>query len=309
MVIRSSSSRDIEQLIADLREGGNAREAAVARLRVIGSRADERLASFMASDASADARTAALRALEGREETRARQIARAACDDTDPAVVIAAIAVLRVWVARESGTEVLDALSGIALDPHRDSGVRLAALDALAELPPDIVRPLLQGMPSSLRPDPNAADALDAIDDPLAMSAWIADHREAPLSSLHEAVARIREQEQQDPPTRIREAWIIARGAAHAALADRGSRVALYDLRESFDSAKTPLPLDFLSAMSTLGDATCLEPLARAWFATPTDSWWRERLREAAADVIARGKLTGRHQALKRVRAKYPDFV
>jgi hypothetical protein len=309
VVIRSSSSRNVEQLIADLREGGNSREAAVARLRVIGSRADERLASFIASDAPADARTAALRALEGREEARARQIAHAACDDTDPAVVIAAIAVLRGWVARESGTEALDALSGVALDPRRDAGVRLAALDALSELPPDIVRPLLQGIPSSLRPDPNAAEALATLDDPLAMSAWIADHRDAPLSSLHEAVVRIREQELQGPLAQIRQAWIVARGAAHSALAERGSRVALYDLRESFDSAQTPLPLDFLSAVSTLGDATCLEPLARAWSATPTDSWWRNRLREAAADIMKRGKLTSRHQALKRVRAKYPDFV
>ena len=116
-------------------KGATRREAAVARLRVIGGRADERLASFIASDAPSSGRTAALRALEGREEARARQIARAACDDTDPDVAIAAIAVLRGWVARESGTEVLDVLSGVALDPRREAGVRLAALDALSELP------------------------------------------------------------------------------------------------------------------------------------------------------------------------------
>ena len=138
---------------------------------------------------------------------------------------------------------------------------------------------------------------------------WIADHRDAPLSALHEAVVRIRGQDLDGLPTQIRQAWTVARGAAHAALAERGSRVALYDLRESFDSARTPLPLDFLSAMSTLGDATCMEPLARAWSAAPDDTWWRDRLRETAADIMKRDKLTGRHPAIKRLRAKYPDFV
>ena len=306
MVIRASSSRDIEQLMVDLREGGSAREAAVARLRVIGGRADGRLASFIASDAASSGRQAALRALEGREEARARQIARAACDDTDSDVAIAAIAVLRGWVSHESGTEVLDVLSGIALDPRREGVVRLAALDALSEFPADIVRPLLQRMPASLKSDGSVGEALD---NPLAMSEWIAGHRDAPLSALHEAIVRSRSQDQDGLPTHIRQAWTVARGAAHAALAERGSRVALYDLRESFDAARTPLPLDFLSAMSALGDVTCMEALARAWSAAPEDTWWRDRLRETAADILKRDKLTGRHPAIKRLRSRYPDFV
>lgn len=306
MVIRASSSRDIEQLIGDLREEGNAREAAVARLRVIGSRADERLASFISSDATSDGRQAALRALEGRKEARPRQIARAACDDADSGVAIAAIGVLRGWVAHESGTEVLDVLSGVALDNRREGAVRLAALDALSEFPEDIVRPLLQRVPASLRSDENIGEALD---NPLAMSEWVAGHRDAPLSALHEVVVRTRSQDLDGLPTQIRQAWTVARGAAHAALAERGSRVALYDLRESFDSARTPLPLDFLSAMGTLGDATCMEALAHAWSVAPDDTWWRDRLRETATDIMKRGKLTGRHPAIKRLRSKYPDFV
>lgn len=293
-----------------LREGPVARrETAVARLRVIGSRADERLAAFIASDAPAEGRTAALRVLEGREETRVRHIARAACDDRDSTVATAAVAVLRGWVLHEHGTEVLDTLSGVALDPQRDAGVRLAALDALSELPSDIVRPLLQGMPSSLRPDADPTRTLETLDDPLAMSAWIADHPDASLSALHEAITRITEKEQEGPPTHTLQAWTLARGAAHAALARRGSRVALYALRESFDSATAPLPLDFLSAMSVVGDATCLEPLARAWSASPNDSWWRDRLRDAAVNIMRRETLTGRHAAVKRLRAKYPGFA
>lgn len=310
MVIRSSSSRDVEQLIGVLRDGTAARrESAVARLRVIGRRADERLATFIASDAPAEGRAAALGALDGREDDRAHQMASLACDDPQPGVAVAALAVLRGWIANERGTEILEVLSRVALDPQRDSSVRLAALDALSELPPDIVRPLLQGVPASLRTVPTPVETLQTLDDPLVMSEWIADHINAPLSALHEAVTRIREKELERPPTPIRQAWTLARGAAHVALAQRGSRVALYDLRESFDSATTPLPLDFLSAMSALGDATCLEPLARAWSASPDDPWWRDRLRETARDIVTGHHLTGRHATLKRLRSKYAGFV
>jgi hypothetical protein len=85
--------------------------------------------------------------------------------------------------------------------------------------------------------------------------------------------------------------------------------VALYDLRESFDAAQSPLPLDFLFAVRTLGDASCLEPLARAWTASPREEWWRSRLAEAAAEIITRDKLTGRSAVVKRLRAKYAGFI
>ena len=45
-----------------------------------------------------------------------------------------------------------------------------------------------------------------------------------------------------------------------------------------------------------------LETLARAWSALPpSDVWWRERLADAAAAIMARLKLTRRHAAVKRV--------
>jgi hypothetical protein len=247
--------------------------------------------------------------LDGREGRRPRQIAQAACDDPDPAVAAAAIAVLRGWVAREDGTESLDLLSRVALDANRDDRVRLAALDALSELPADIVRPLLQQMPASLRPEAHPVVALDTVDDPLAMSDWITAHRRAPLSALHAAVVRIREREQADPPAPIRQAWVTARGSAHAALAARDSRVALYDLRESFDTATHPLPPDFLTAMTAIGDATCLDAVAHAWSASPDEVWWRGQLCDVAAAILKRDKLTGRHATVKRLKAKYPGFA
>jgi hypothetical protein len=102
---------------------------------------------------------------------------------------------------------------------------------------------------------------------------------------------------------------VVARAAAHAILARRGSRVALYDLREAFDAARSPLPLDFLIAIGLIGDATCLEPMGRAWAAVPGDAWWRERLREAARDIMQHQQLTSRHASVKRIRSKWPTFL
>jgi hypothetical protein len=309
VVIRSSSSRDIERLITDLLEvSGSRRDAAVARLRIIGPRADVRLAALIRSDAPSAARAAALRALEGRPDGSALRLARASAADPDPEVARAAIAVLRGFVMQEGGTDALDVLSGLALDSQREPQVRLAALDALSELPPAVVRPLLQRMPASLLEPDGAGATLERLDDPLELHEWIAQHESAPLSTLHDVVRRCRDREAQDVPARTRVAWTTARGAAHAALARRGSRVALYDLRESFDAADSALPLDFLSAMNTLGDVTCLSPLAHAWTAS-TDGWWRERLQEAARAIVERHRLTGRHAALKRLRTQHPNFV
>ena len=99
------------------------------------------------------------------------------------------------------------------------------------------------------------------------------------------------------------------RGAAHLALAHRGSRVAVYDLRESFDRASAPLPADFLAAAARVADESCLEPMARAWSAAKSEPWWRSRLMETGADVVGRLKLTGRSATLKRLRVKWPGFV
>jgi len=101
----------------------------------------------------------------------------------------------------------------------------------------------------------------------------------------------------------------MARGAAHLVLAKRESRVALYDLRETFDTAQAPLPLDFLSAITAIGDADCLEPMARAWAASPREGWWRDRLTDAATDIINRLGLSGRSAAVKRVRTKWAGFI
>src|SRR5687767_8425595 len=100
MVIRSSSAKEIEKLVAQLREGSpTARDAAVARLRVIGARAVDRLASLARTGADAASRAAALTALEGIDDPRARTVAMESFGDPDPAVALRAVAAASRWVA------------------------------------------------------------------------------------------------------------------------------------------------------------------------------------------------------------------
>jgi hypothetical protein len=210
--------------------------------------------------------------------------------------------VLRGWLTEDGGMEVLDILTEAALDRDRPSFVRLAALDALSQLPKDIVLPVLQQV---------GAEEMGAAipDDALAAREWLVQQERAPLSTLHAFIVHARERERQEPSPRRRHEWLVTRGAAHAVLARRGSRVALYDLRETFDAASAALPLDFITAVRTLGDADSLEPMARAWAGSESDGWWKARVAEAAADIIRRLRLSGRSAALKRLRAKHPGFL
>jgi hypothetical protein len=302
VVIRAASAGEVEGLLGRLRRGsGSDREAAVARLRVLGARAVPRLTALVASpEESAAARSAALRALDGSTEARVRDAAVAAL--ADDSVAPAAIATLRPWVMRGDGIAVLEALTTLALDAARPPDARLAALDALSQLPGDVVQPLMAAAPVF-------PAAIGAADDPLAARDWLHAHPAAPLSVLHDLVVEAREREQREPAARRRDDWRVTRGAVHAALARRGSRVALYDLKETFDAAGGPLPLDYLAAMTAIGDASCLEPMARAWVATPKETWWRDRLSDAATDIMRREKLSGRSAAVRRIRAKFSGFL
>lgn len=304
MVIRSSSAREVQQLVAELRQDDAVRrEAAIARLRVLGTRAVAKVAALVRHDAHTATRVAALRVLEGIDDPQVVDVGLVALDDGERDVRIGAIGLLRPWVTREAGTRVMDALVAIALDRAQDGGVRLAALDSLSDLPRDIVQPIIEQTSVESR-------GPDNFDEPAIVQEWLSTHRDATLSQLHDVIVRIREIEAKEPGATRRRLWATARGAVHAVLAQRDSRIALYDLRETFDAADGPLPADFVTAATTIGDAACVEPLARAWSAASTSEViWRKRLSDAAAALVKRHRLTGRGAIVKRVRTKWPGFL
>jgi hypothetical protein len=100
----------------------------------------------------------------------------------------------------------------------------------------------------------------------------------------------------------------MVRASAHVALAERGSRLGVYDLRESLERSRTPLPVEFLTALSLAGDASCLEAIARA-HAEAGDTWWRDHLARAFQAIVSRQRLTKRHAALRRVEQRWPGAL
>jgi hypothetical protein len=326
--IKASAARQIETLIADLgSDRVNVREAAVARLTLLGARAVDRLLLLVDGDSPVVARAAALRALEAIADPRALDPALAALDSIDPVIAVAAAGTARVFLRGPRGAAAVDRLASVALDAKRDAAVRVAAIRALDDLDPATTAPLLE----ALRRDPqdavriatekSAAAPGDVIaraaeyglpDEPHDLGdALTRAGADVALPLLLRIIERVRERESSEPLPQRAE-WMRVRGRAHVMLAERGSRIALYDLRESIESAAQPLPVEFLAALSTAGDASCLEAIAAAYASASRQPsiedegrWWREHLADAFQLIVRREGLTRSHARIKKIEKRW----
>jgi hypothetical protein len=150
----------------------------------------------------------------------------------------------------------------------------------------------------------------DAVDPTLLKDAVEAGGGRAPLTVLHRLVevARLRETEARADADRYE--WRAARAAVHLALANRASRVAIYDVRDTIASETGILPTDFVAAAGLVGDSGCLEAIADALARVPgrvdrLEQEWRDRLFEAARAIIARERMSRRHAAARRLARKH----
>ena len=310
MVIKASAAGEIRSLIAALTGPDDAqREAAIARLSIIGARAVDRLVAAYAT-AGSDARVAILRALEPAADPRTLKIA---CDALwkGPDLAAAAAGALRPLVTSADeriAQSSLDALVSAALDREREYRVRLAALDALQDLPEAVRGPVERAVRADARTlRPVVLDG-DLPDDPAALAQAVAAQAPAAaLSVLQKLIDALREKENSTRDLEKRREWRSVRGAIHQTLANRNSRVALYDLRETIAEAADPLPVSFLAAVQEIGDVSCLEPLAAAAArAASGDGWWRDHLLDALRAIVKRERLTRRHAVMKRIAARWP---
>jgi hypothetical protein len=331
MSIRASSSKQIASLVADLAsESAVTREAAVARLTVIGARAVERLLALTAADANVPARAAAWRALEAIGDARALEpaLARLADPHVDAGEGVAAVEFVRLFLRGKQSAAAVDRLTALALAGSAPAPLRVAALRALRTLDAATIAPVLASLANDpddvLRAEASADAAPSREDDPTETVARAANvslpdepaalqravglaRASAPLPLLLRIVERVREREGAEPAAR-RQEWTMARGAAHVALATRGSRIALYDLRESLETATAPLPVEFLAALSLVGDASCLEAIAGA-HAKARNAWWREHLADTFRTIVTREKLTKRSTAVKKIEKRWPQAL
>jgi hypothetical protein len=64
------------------------------------------------------------------------------------------------------------------------------------------------------------------------------------------------------------------------------------------------LPVEFLAALSMVGDASCLEAIAAA-HARASDSWWRDHLADTFQAIVGRERLTRRHAVIKKIEKRW----
>ncbi len=330
MVIKASASREIGQLLEDLASDREVRrEAAVARLTVIGPRAIERLVASLTT-APLAGRAAALRALGAIGDARALEPALDCLDAPEATVAVAAAGAAGVFLRSPHEARVLERLTDVALDRDRDRRVRLAALLALEELPADALQPIRD----QLRRDPDpilaahatgeplpedTGDPVAALEaaaagrlprDPAVVRAWLQGAAAAvPLATVHRLIGTLRDRESAELAAAD---WLAVRAAAHELLGHRGSRVALYDLRETLERAEGPLPREFMTAVAAIGDASCLEPLAGAYVRATAAGpallgSWPGQIVDAFRTIVRRERITRRHAAIRRIETHWPE--
>ena len=303
------------------------RDTASARLAIVGPRAVETLLKALEHDMPALARAAVLRVLEAIRDPRAVSAAAAAVDDPNEEVALAAIGAMRSflrWSDARVANAVFERLTSVVLDSTREAPVRTAALEALSDVPGEAVREILQQLESDPLPDVRALAArpgsvgrpqtlaqiaaTNRCPDPRELRATIAEEGgRVPLNVLGQLLNTIRDREAAETTTPRRTEWQACRAAIHQALAARGSRLGVYDLRETLASVPGPLPVGFVAALDEVGDASCLEPVAAAYVRATRagDEWWTEHLRGAFRSIMKREKLTARSAAVKRIAAKW----
>jgi hypothetical protein len=314
-----STDREVRTLVEALGSDAARREAAVARLIIIGGRAIARLIASFESSSDRETQIAILRVLEATGDARALPIARHAVNAGGD-VAVAGIDVLKALLDRESLSVQGDALD-LLVNAARDSNAERRVRTAAAAIVDEVSRAITPGGPARQESlstgDAVLADAADGHlpDDPDLLRAAITEHAEkAPLPVVHRVIEVVRARERElsagDAKAAARRRhWRTVRGALHQALALRGSRIALYDLRETLGESGEPLPQTFIAAIQVVGDESCLEPLATAFSRTGTqDENWRHQLATAFHTVAKRERLTTKHSAMRRALARSPEL-
>lgn len=317
MPITRSQAPEVERLVTTLLAGAEVeREAAAARLRVIGARAVDHLLAALEALSPAQRRQV-LPVLEDLPDTR---ILPAVLPLTsDPETSAAALAVVRQHVrdaseARRAST--LVALRLVATDTELPLAARAAAAEMLTETrAPDTTRARPAGRDTeraAARPAPGAASrailerallgaavAGELPASPDVLRAALAHHGEArPVSELQDLVNTIASAERTASAHEALE-WAGVRAAVHLLLAARESRLGMADLRDTVERWHDRLPMGFVVALGEIGDADSLEALATAYERADSE-WVREQIVGAFRQVLRRHRLTRRHAAVKR---------
>ncbi|HET7292764.1 MAG TPA: hypothetical protein VFM88_10085 [Vicinamibacteria bacterium] len=334
MPIVASRSKEIQKLVAALGAPRPAeREAAAARLRLLGSRATLALVEAARAGPRA-ARAGALQVLGLSDDPRARRAVLATVADgdaevagcavaivsrrPDPAAALALAGALRhadpgvrgaaargLSAAFAAGVaEATEPIVGLLLDEGADEDSRLLALEAVARLPRRERTPLLarlQGT-SGLLGRRVAVLAGEPSAEARSLAAVAADLERLPKGAgavprLHDLLRRLPD----EGGTVEEEAWDL-RLRLHRELAERRSGIALYDLRAML--GRRP-PRDggvLLELVARIGDASFVPLLTALVHDSPALT---QAGAQALAAIVARERLRKTHRAVRAVKAAH----
>jgi hypothetical protein len=313
-------------------------EAAIARLAIIGRPALRQVLQRLA-EGDPTHLPCLLRVLERMGDPSSLGAIRPLLSAAAPDVAVAAVDAMGALLDAHDtsvAAAALDALTGTLLDGTRDDVVRLRAYEAIASATDrshtydeDVVEPLRAQLrrdaSAAVRASVTSAEGTAAVPehdagvrrleaaaqgelpgDPDVLRETIATHgAAAPLALLHRVIERVRAHEATVAAEDV-DAWRVVRAATHLSLASRGSRLAVYDLRESVEALGAQTPVGMLSALQQVGDASVLDAVADAWVAS-TDAWFRSQLVTVFRAVVAREKMTRRHAAARKLAARLPN--
>lgn len=313
-MIRATSDAEVRALIDALDQSPPARrESAIARLSILGSRAVGRLVSAYESTTDRTRQLAILRVLQTTADERALPVARRGLHAGGD-LAVAAVALLRALLEQGSGAThagALDLLLAVSNDGGMERRIRAAAVDALTSAPDDIrdaIGHRFDGVGSEEDVVWEDAGEGRLPEEPAAlMEALDGRAARAPLPVVLRIIEALRTRER--TAGAAHREWQAVRGALHQVAAARRSRIALYDLRETIEAARTPLPASFLSAVQEIGEPSCLEALASAYArAGAREMRWQRQLSEAFHGLARQLGLTRRHAAMRRALALAPGL-
>lgn len=327
MVIKRSASAQVGRLLQQLLgDEVLARDTAAARLVILGPRSIPHLAALLTHDLTETQAIGVLGVLERVEDARVAALATPLLSDTRDGVAGAALAVVRKGLASEdadTASSALQALLRTATETSNRPVLARMALDALGDLPEAVLKPLRMAAPDvatspeSVNPvggsDPAQqfirswldGDAVESQPDQLRVALEAAGGV-APLSMIHSVVQRARQFEEQAGGSA--DQWRSLRGLAHQVLSGRGSRVALYDLRETLARQPGRLTVGMLGALAVLADRSDLDALGAAW-AGGDDAWLTSQIEDVCRAVVLREGLDFRHGAGRQVATRHPALV
>jgi hypothetical protein len=288
-----SRFREVQELIEQLSSASaSSRESAVARLILLGERAIQPLLASL-PQAPARGRLAALAVLDSQPPPGWMAQVPSLLRDRSPEVAARAAGLLGKAL-RLGAVEALDPLLEVLFDEGVHEATRLAALEGVRALPDAELQPILERLRRGS--NPVLARRASAPEAPARPGPLPAGVEAIPL--LHDAIRTLAQRAAQGQSAALAE----ERARLHLELAARGSRIALYDLREMLDARPPRAGGALLAAATQVGDASFVPTLARLACDAPP---LLPACAEALAAIVRRERLRKTSRAVRAVRPEH----